>query len=182
MEKGERLAKASAEIQALKELTAAEIRRLDEETETQVARWQELRQSDRDLLEAMASERTRAIEKFEATVVARFVQVNEFRGSLDDLGKTMATRRELETALAGIKAETLTALDAAKVTTDELRTQAQELRSRIDVGPAALDSLQSRADRSVGADARGRELIAYAFSAAVLVVALGGVLVAVLAR
>ncbi len=84
------------EHRALRELIVAQIRRLDEELETQVVRWQEARASDRDLLASMAEERTRAIEKFEATVAARFVQQNEFRDSLDDLGKQMATRRELE--------------------------------------------------------------------------------------
>lgn len=160
------------EIRALKELTAAEIRRLDEESETQVARQRESLEALRHMLDAMATERQNQQEKFEATVVSRFVQVNEFRGSLDDLGKTMATRRELEAALAGVRAETLTALDAAKGTTDELRTQTQELRSRIDVGPATLSNLQARSDQSVGAATRGKELAAYAFAAVAAAVSL----------
>jgi hypothetical protein len=65
-----------------------------------------------------------AQDKFEATVRDGFVKQNEFRGSLDDLGKTMATRRELEAFAA----------------------QLGELRSRIDVGPAALAALQNQSN------------------------------------
>ncbi len=145
------------EIRAQRDLLTAEIRRLDEEMETQVARWQETFKSQERLIDILAEERTRAQEKFEGTVVARFVQVNEFRGSLDDLGKTMATRRELETALQGVKTETLTALNAAKVTTDELRDQLSELRSRVDTGAPAGQLL--------GAQQQRREITATAIAA-----------------
>jgi hypothetical protein len=50
-----------------------------------------------------------AQDKFESNVAARFIAVNEFRSALEDLGKTMATRRELEAAahLSSDRYETL---------------------------------------------------------------------------
>lgn len=80
-----------------------------------------------------------AQDKFEATVRDGFVKQNEFRGSLDDLGKTMATRRELEAALLAISQRI-----------DDLGKQVGDLRSRVDVGPAQLHALQSGADTAIG--------------------------------
>jgi chromosome segregation ATPase len=73
----------------------------------------------------------RAQDKFEESVHARFAQVNEFRGSLDDLGKTMSTRRE---------AEVLSSTVDQKI--DELSKQITELRSRLDTGPSAIPEIQ----------------------------------------
>ncbi len=80
-----------------------------------------------------------AQDKFEATVRDGFVKQNEFRGSLDDLGKTMATRRETEVTNLSTVARL-----------DDLAKQLGDLRSRIDVGPAQLANLQSRADTQAG--------------------------------
>ncbi len=80
-----------------------------------------------------------AQDKFEATVRDGFVKQNEFRGSLDDLGKTMATRREMEAFQEEYR----------RAHTDLVRAVA-DLRSRIDIGPAGLDRLQARADISRG--------------------------------
>lgn len=65
---------------------------------------------------------------------ARFRQVNEFRGALDDLGKTMATRRELESATV-----------SGNLRVDELTKAVADLRSRIDIGPSGLQALQAGA-------------------------------------
>lgn len=90
-------------------------------------------------LEVLRVAQQLAQSKFEASVESRFAQVNEFRGSLDDLGKTMATRRELEQAMLGA---------TAKI--DELNKLITEMRSRLDVGPSALKELQVRADLGQG--------------------------------
>ncbi len=147
------------EIKALKELILSEVRRLDEEGDSlseqldrRVRTLHEQRAAGRveydgrienlrTLIETLSSERQRATEKFEETVSARFVQINEFRGSLDDLGKTMATRRELEAAVASIKTETTTALAAANAKGDEQGRQLSDLRSRIDTGAPAGQTL-----------------------------------------
>ena len=60
------------------------------------------------------------IEDFKDQTKDSFVKTNEFRGSLDDQNKTMATRREFET----------------------LTIQVSELRSRLDKGPSGLQQVQ----------------------------------------
>ncbi len=125
------------DVRALKELLTAEVRRGDEELETQVARWTEQLTALRDHINTLSTERGKAAEKFEGTVSARFVQQNEFRSSLDDLSKSMATRRELETSVENIKDETATALAAANGKVDELTKGLTELRSRLDTGAPA---------------------------------------------
>ena len=80
-----------------------------------------------------------AQDKFEATVERDSVKQNEFRGSLDDLGKNMATRREMEAAMVSIN-----------IRLDDFGKQLADFRSRIDIGPAALGALQSRVDVGAG--------------------------------
>ncbi len=91
-------------------------------------------------------ERDKAIQEFKEGVTARFIQVNEFRGALDDMSKAMATRRELEA-----------------------------LEDR-------LNEVRDRANQDRGSNDRGKQIVAYAFSAAVIVVAIAGVLAAVLSH
>lgn len=88
--------------------------------------------------------------KFERSVESRFTQVNEFRGSLDDLSKQMATRRELETGLS-------TALDGIEKARQErqhqiedLRATLAELRSRLDVGAPQIPELQAFVASNLG--------------------------------
>jgi chromosome segregation ATPase len=90
-------------------------------------------------IRALATERHREHDKFENTVMIRFAQVNEFRGALDDLGKQMATRRELETLGSSMQQRI-----------DVNAEQLGNLRSRIDIGPAALGTLQARVDAGQG--------------------------------
>lgn len=104
-------------IAALERQSLLEFRRIDERHDLLLSRIEELLRI-----------REVAQDKFEAGVAHSFVQVNEFRGALDDLGKTMATRRELESMTLVIG----------------------DLRSRLDVGPSGLQQLQSRADTSGG--------------------------------
>lgn len=82
-----------------------------------------------------------AQEKFEATVTARFSAVNEFRAALDDLGKQMATRRELEQTKA-----------TSNERYDDLLRQFGDMRSRLDKGPEGLTALTARADVGTGTE------------------------------
>ncbi len=115
-------------IQALERSTTMEFRRVDERHDLLLARINELLKA-----------REMAQNKFEESVAHSFVQVNEFRGSLDDLGKNMATRRELESQVERLA-------DANRSSAAAIA----DLRSRIDVGPADLRLLQSRVDTSGG--------------------------------
>lgn len=82
---------------------------------------------------------TESLKEFRETVLARFIQVNEFRGALDDLGKQMATRRELEATKEQYDAQIV-----------DLSKQLGELRSRIDVGPVGLQQVQTSQHLSQG--------------------------------
>lgn len=78
-------------------------------------------------------EREKALTKFEATVSERFKQVNEFRSALEDLGKTMSTRREVE--------------DYKHATSERLESvnkQIVQIGSRIDTGNPAFTTLQQQ--------------------------------------
>ncbi len=83
-------------------------------------------------------EREKSLQEFKHSMHNRFAQVNAFREALDDLGKTMATRREVED-FKQTYTERHEAVNKAIVA----------LGSRIDVGNPALLSLQQQ----VAADA-----------------------------
>jgi chaperonin cofactor prefoldin len=107
-------------LSALGQLAAAETARVADRLE-----------AIEKVIDLLQSSQKVAQEKFEAQVSARFVAVNEFRGSLDDLSKQMATRRELETLIA-----------SNSTVIDDLRKMIAELRSRIDVGPSQIPELE----------------------------------------
>lgn len=118
-------------------------------------------------LEVLRVAQSVAQDKFEVSVESRFSQVNEFRGALDDLGKSMATRRDLEASQA-----------ATNERYDGIQSAIGDLRSRLDIGPAGLGSLQSRVDLSAGHNAgaaasrtEGRASLAAAVGVLVLILA-----------
>jgi chromosome segregation ATPase len=88
---------------------------------------------------AKAELQRRAQDKFEAMVAGEFKKMNEIRGALEDLGKGMATRRDLESAVQ--------ALEAAG---DERSKQIAELRTAVAVGPKGLPELKEHTDQSIG--------------------------------
>lgn len=120
-----------------------------------------LTQALSEKLEVLRMAQTSAQDKFERSVESRFMQVNEFRAALDDLSKQMATRRELESALA-----TTTERDEAR------SKEIADLRSRLDIGPLGLSSLQSRVDQRQGQVEGSRLTVASFGTIAALAVAL----------
>jgi len=66
-------------------------------------------------------------------------KANEFRSALDDLSKTMATRRELESAQLN-----------GNNRIDGLVKDVGDLRSRLDIGPAGLAPLQAYQQQQEG--------------------------------
>jgi hypothetical protein len=115
-------------IGGLERLFVSEIRRLDEALAAQ----------DRAVVLLNTANQI-AQDKFEATVQRDSVKQNEFRGALDDLTQEMATRREMETLTVALNGRL-----------DDLTKQIGDLRSRVDIGPATLSTLQSRFDLSSG--------------------------------
>lgn len=120
-------------IAAVDRLFRAEIRRLDEALVAQ----------DRAVVLLNTANQI-AQDKFEATVERDSVKQNEFRGSLDDLSKLMATRRETESALAAINArvDELTKMETVRL--EEYGKQLGDIRSRLDVGPAGLAAIATQ--------------------------------------
>jgi chromosome segregation ATPase len=108
-------------------------------SESQDRRLEELIESLNEKMELNQKASQLAQEKFESSVANNFIKTNEFRGSLEDLSKNMATRRELETAVATISNNN-----------NEIDIKINELRSRLDVGNPMVQSLQSRIDTSSG--------------------------------
>jgi len=148
------------ELAAQKELWQGEIRRLDEESATQVTRLTENLTALRGELVTAQDQRNTAQILFEDAVALRFVENKDFREALDLLKGEVATRTELDKSLGTVKDETATALTAAKVTTDQLTKDLSDLRSRIDVGPENLRTLQDRSNQNIGAQRRGAEITA----------------------
>lgn len=112
-------------------------------------------------------------DNFKETVKEKFVDVNEFRGALDDLSKDMATRRELD-ALGQKLDERITSLNG-KVDDRfrEIQTALGALTSRLDLGPSGLAALTSgvahQSGRSEGVGATAKALAAALASVLVLI-------------
>jgi uncharacterized coiled-coil DUF342 family protein len=144
------------DIRALRDLLTAEIRRLDDGA----------RQAQK-ALDLVAEERGRAQDKFEATVAARFVQQNEFRDSLDDLGKEMATRRELEASVKALR--------------DERNALMDSINKGIEANGKQIAELRESRSQTVGEHRRGQEisasLLAWLGVSVILASALIGLLV-----
>ncbi len=126
------VARLDAEIHALKASFESEIRRLDQvialgEKGVNVA----LIAAEKAVNAALAAA-DKATEKAEKNTDDSFAKVNEFRGALDDLGRLMATRRELE----DFKEAQATAIDT-------MRTQIVGIGTRLDTGAGAITGRQA---------------------------------------
>lgn len=135
-----------------------------------------------DHLNLLAIERRIATDKFETDVSRRFAQVNEFRAALDDLSQGMATRRELESRLEASKDENTAAFDASRAVSLEQAKQLSELRSRLDVGPAALGQLTAESHETLGERRRSERVMAVIYGVGVMIVGVLSVASAVLIR
>lgn len=101
----------------------------------------------------------KATDKAERTTADSFSKVNEFRGALDDLGKTMSTRREmedmkkaLELMVDGTRGQLNANLSKIEVAIDANRAAISALSSRLDKSPEVRD-LTRRADVDQGTNA-----------------------------
>ena len=130
--------------------TYAEIRRLDQlfqsyaESQARLSverdrRLDEQLTSQKEAVAVALSQAEKAAERAQKAQDKVNTTQNEFRGSLNDYVKDLVTRRENEQVIAEMRG--LIAQNQAAVT---------DLRSRIDVGPPSLSTLQSRSDESLG--------------------------------
>lgn len=154
-------------VQSLKEHLTDKISSNKELSESEDRRLNDAIKAGENAVKLLAEVNKIAQDKFEASVRGEFVKVNEFRGALEDLGKNMATRRELETAIGNI---TTTTCDLAK--------QISDLRSRVDVGPTGLQTLQSRIDTTTGVKQGAEEN----WAKIVGIIAVTGVIIGIIVR
>lgn len=141
------------DIVALGDLVNLQVKRLEEQIdaldkliEARFVTYKVMMESNASQVAIALAASEKAITKAESATDKRFDGVNEFREALTDLGKNMATRRELETAIVEIKG--VLESNAAVVA---------ELRSRIDVGPSGLTTLQNQYSAMQGAKKQSLE-------------------------
>lgn len=117
-------------VAALGERLAVEIKRIDQVNNLQKESVGVALVAAEKAVNAALAAADKATEKAEMGTRESFAKVNEFRGALEDLGKTMATRRELEA----------------------LRDTVVLLTSRLDRSPE-IHALTTRADLTQGKSA-----------------------------
>lgn len=119
---------ARAECQRLNDLHYADVKRLDDAIN-------DLAKTVKSYIESTQISQ----DKFEQSTADRFAAVNEFRRSLDDLGKSMQTKSEAAQFQA-----TYTQRH------DEVVKAISDLRSRLDVGNPAIGTIQQQLAASGG--------------------------------
>jgi hypothetical protein len=132
------LQRIDARLEALRASFESEIRRIDQvislgEKSVNVA----LIAAEKAVNAALAAA-DKATDKAEKNIEDSFAKVNEFRGALDDLGRLMATRRELEDFK-----------DTYASAHDTVRNDIVALGTRLDTAPE-IRALASRADVGQG--------------------------------
>jgi chromosome segregation ATPase len=123
----------------------------------------------------------RELRRFEKDIGQQLTKMNELRGALSDLGKLMATRRDLESAVSILKAERESLYQGLTAQLNEFGRRIGELEKNVAVGPAELKTLRGLSDQSVGAERYAQRIsgsvVAWAAVGAVFLSALIGVIV-----
>lgn len=115
------------------EILTENLSSLDRLTEAKFVTYRTLVDSQADKVSLALDASEKAITKAEIATDKRFEAINGLRAVLAEQSAQMATRRELEAFIVELKA-----------TISELQKQTSELRSRLDVGPAGLSTLQNQ--------------------------------------
>jgi chromosome segregation ATPase len=143
------LARLDARVSALGAEQRAELKRIDGDLASLDRLTDAKFVTQRTMLDAQSAQvkvaleaAEKAIAKSEMAVDKRFDGVNEFRNALTDLSAEMATRRELESSIRELK-------DSLKVMSNTVG----DLRSRLDIGPIGMASLQQQNALNQGARA-----------------------------
>jgi hypothetical protein len=159
----------------------AEVRRIDQLRQTDSAATKDLAlERDRHLFDMLQAQKEavavalaqaeKASDKAAAAQEAVNRGQNEFRGSLNDYVKELVPRKENDQIIAEIRG-----LVAA------LANQLTDLRSRIDVGPPSLSTLQARSDEGIGRRGGMIEQRALIFAAIAACVGVAGIVLALAA-
>jgi hypothetical protein len=142
----QRLSTAYAEIKRLDELAKAERRRVDGLFKSsEVAVNAALVAQEKAVAAALAASE-KAVNKAEIAQANVNENQNEFRGTLRDQALTLMPRAEAENLIRELRG--LITAQAEVIA---------GLRSRLDIGPPSLATLQTRSDEQTGANARGQQ-------------------------
>jgi len=97
----------------------------------------------------------KAIAKAEASQQRVNETQNEFRGTLRDQARELMPRNETENLVRELRTLISATGERSGSQFDTLQRQINDLRSRLDVGPPSLATLQTRSDESAGRNAGG---------------------------
>jgi hypothetical protein len=158
-QKGERVSALEALSEADRRMMVVLADNLQQEMDRRMRTAAEAREMMQREMNVSIVSAQRAQDKFEQDIVRRFDQVNEFREALSDLGKSMATRRELEAGMDAIRNERNSLVSSNEARISEIIKSVAELRSRLDVGPTELKTLQERSYQNIGAERKQTELV-----------------------
>lgn len=150
------------ELSALRATLESELKRIDQLNTAQKEGVSVALIATEKTMNAVLAAADRAADKVESTTRESFAKVNEFRNALDDLGKTMATRRELE----DFKTE-------ARRLIEDITARITAIGSRIDTSPE-LHALTQRADILQGKSGGIGTTITFMQGLVLLVIALIG--------
>lgn len=135
------VAQLQSDVAALSEKLSGEVKRIDQAFTLQKEAVGTALVAQEKAVAAALMAADKATEKDQNATREKFSAVNEFRGALDDLSKTMATRREMEDFRKGMD-----------ITIDGLKIQTNVLGSRLDRAPE-LRALEERTSLAQGRSA-----------------------------
>ena len=154
---------AASEIKRLDELAKAESRRIDGLLSAQQKAVDAALAAAEKAVAAALAASEKAVNKAEVAQQRVNETQNEFRGTLRDQALTLMPKTEQENTNRELRELIGTQL-----------TQIGELRSRLDIGPPTLHTLQTRSDESAGRIAGVKETFADIKAVILVIVAIGG--------
>ena len=167
-----------SEIKRIDAVFAAESRRVDGLLEAQVTAVNAALAAAEKAVAAALAASEKAVNKAETAQGNVNENQNEFRGQLRDQAALFMPRTETENLIRELRDLIAANASIRSEAVDDLRTGLGDLRSRLDVGPPSLSTLQTRSDESIGAR-RGAVENRTAIFAAIAV--LGSIVVAAVA-
>jgi hypothetical protein len=129
------------------EALEAALESADKIEKERIGRVEDAVESIKESTKELDKEKQLAQNKFEENVKDRFASVNEFRASLEDLGKSMGTRRELEQLQ-----------ETQNHSVQTVSKEVIDMSNRIDIGHKNLTDLQTKSNQNYGEEMRGQRI------------------------
>jgi len=166
----DKFARTYAEIRRLDQLFESYAKAQSRLSEERDRRLDDQLQAQKEAVAVALSQAEKSSERAQQAQDKVNATQNEFRGSLNDYVKDLVTRRENEQVISEMRG--LIAQNQAAVT---------DLRSRIDVGPPSLSTLQARSDENVGRRSGAVDARTLTFAVLAAVGAIVGIVATVIA-